>query len=405
MFLKLFNFLRGFVTVEVTGFAIARFINLTAYKGVFIWNVRYNEGRTFFCCSIKGFKLLRPPAVKSGSKLKIVRKSGLPFILRRYRSRKAMLLGMLAFVGLMLYLTSFIWLVNVSGNDRLETGELLAKLHELGVAPGLFKRGLDPREIEEELMAAFPALSFSSLEIKGTMARLNVVETIHNKEFVDRSLPCDVIAAKDGIIAEIATEAGRPLVRPGDVVRAGDVLVSGELRAGTDDMGYQSYYVHAVSKVTAKRFYEYVFDVPLTYIIKSFTGNVKRDYGIMLFNQKIYLENSASPFDNYDVRVDESRLNFGANYPLPVVYFKETFREFIPVTVARGVGEAEIMGQTIVNARLLRELPEGSEVVSAALSYTQNGDVLNVSAVVTVLEVISEQRILEIPQIIEIPEE
>jgi len=367
--------------------------------------VRYVDGRTFFRCSAKNFKLLRPPARKSGCRLKIVKKSGLPFIIRRYSARKAMVLGLLMFIGLIIYMTSFIWLVTVSGTNRLETAELLAKLHELGVAPGLFKRGLDPREIEEELMAAFPILSFANVAIKGTRAQLSVVETIHNKEFIDRSVPCDIIAAKDGIIVEVATEAGRPLVRPGDVVQAGDVLVSGELRAGAEDTGYQSYFVHAVSRVTAKRFYEYVFDVPLTYVIKSFTGKTSRNYGIILFDQKIYLENAASPFVNYDVKTEQTRLNFGADYPLPVIYFSETFCEFLPVTVRRDVGEAEIMGQTVVNARLMRELPEGSEVVGIEFIFEENENVLIVSAVAAVLEIISEQRPLFVQREAEIFEE
>ncbi|MCL2702993.1 MAG: sporulation protein YqfD [Defluviitaleaceae bacterium] len=395
MFLRLYNFLRGYVTVAVSGFAVARFINLAAHKNIYLWNVREKDGRTFLCVSVKGFRLMRQPAKKSGCKLKIVKKTGLPFILYRYRKRKVLALGLLLFIGLMVYLTSFLWLVTVSGNNLLETPALLGKLRELGVAAGLTKSGLNVREIEEELMAGFPNIAFANLRVKGTRAQLSIVETIQRKDFVDKSAPCDVVAAKDGLIHEIATDAGRPLVRPGDVVQAGDVLVSGELKAGADDTGYQSYFVHASSKVTAKLFYEYVFDVPLTYIIKSFTGNVKRNYGIILFNQKIYLEKSPSPFTNYDVKAEENRFNFGPDYPLPAAYFTDTFREFIPVTAHRTVEEAEIMGQTIVASRLLRELPPGSEVVSTEMSYERKDDVLVVSAVVAVLEVISEQRPLK----------
>ena len=394
MFLNFYNFLRGYLTMAVTGFSVARFINMAVHRGIYLWDVRSVEGHTQFRVSIKGFRLLHHCARKSGCRLKIVEKFGLPFVLNRYRGRKFLVIGLLLFVGLIWYLTTFMWLVSVSGNNRIETEAILSRMAALGVSVGERKSGLDPREIEEALMLSFPTLAFANLQIRGTHARLEVVETIQNREAEDTG-PGDVIAAKDGIIVQIATEAGRPLFQPGDVVQAGDVLVSGEIRVG-EDGNYTSYFVRASSKVTAKRFYEYIFDVPLTYIIKSFTGNLMRNYGIILFDQKIYLRNLSSPFENYEIRTDENRLNFGADYPLPAAFFTETFKEFTPITAQRSVEEGLIMAQTIIASRLARELMGDSEVLETEITYEQREDVLTITARVEVVEIIGIQRPLPI---------
>ncbi|MCL2407780.1 MAG: sporulation protein YqfD [Defluviitaleaceae bacterium] len=408
MLLALHKFFRGYVTMEVRGFAIPRFINLILHKNIYIWNLYEDEGqgRTFFNCSIKAFRLLHPAAKKSGVRLRIRRKQGLPFILHKNRRRKPWIIGAALFMALFMFLSSFVWLVEITGNDTIGSEDLRIVLQQQGVAPGLFRRRISPREVEGAVMAAFTNISYANVTIHGTRAVLSVVETIRPPQIsVDRGIPADVIAAKDGIIHDMATEAGRPLVRPGDVVAAGDVLVSGELRVGTDYGEVHSYFVHAEARVTARRYVEYIFDVPLYFTSKNFTGNQMRNYGIIVFNTKIYLENAPSPFINYELSHSESRMSFGRNHPMPFAFFYDIFREFIPETEERTVDEALIMGQTIITSRLNRELGEGSfEVLNIEMAYEETDENVRVTAVITILEVISMQREI-VPEIEAVPGE
>ena len=39
MFLALWNYIRGYVIIYVTGFSVERFINMAVNKGIFIWDV------------------------------------------------------------------------------------------------------------------------------------------------------------------------------------------------------------------------------------------------------------------------------------------------------------------------------------------------------------------------------
>ena len=44
---------------------------------------------------------------------------------------------------------------------------------------------------------------------------------------VDKDTPCDIAAACDGYIKNVITKNGKQLVKAGDTVNAGDVLISG----------------------------------------------------------------------------------------------------------------------------------------------------------------------------------
>ena len=53
MFLTIWNYLRGYVVIEVSGFSVERFINLAAHKGVYIWDVNRVGGKTLMKVSTK----------------------------------------------------------------------------------------------------------------------------------------------------------------------------------------------------------------------------------------------------------------------------------------------------------------------------------------------------------------
>lgn len=392
MFKKLFRLLSGYIVVAAAGPSVERFINLAAVRGVVLTDVTFAEGAVRFSVAIKDFWNLRPAAKKCRCSLRIVRKAGLPFFIRRHRKRASLVVGAALFIALICWVTSFIWLVTVTGNDRLESAAILSELEALGVRVGGKKGGVNLRDVERGLLKAMPDIAWVNVAIKGTRAAVTLVETLPKAKPAEISGFCDIVAAKDGVIISMATEAGKPLVRPGDVVRAGDVLVSGELTAGDEDTGIQTYYIRAVSEIQARRYYEYVFDVPLLYTIKSFTGNVKRDYGIILGDKTLYLNTTDSPYENFERSVDMNRLSFGADYPLPVSLFTVMYREFIPVTVHRSLEEAEIMGATIVSARIKRELTNVTEIEATDITYTVNGDFLTVSAKITAAERIDEVK-------------
>ena len=80
--------------------------------------------------------------------------------------------------------------------------------------------------------------------------------------------PCDVAAAKSGLIEKVQVYAGSPLVKKGDTVLAGERLVTGNLESA---LGTRRQ-VHALAEVYARTWYEFSAQMPLELYSKAYTG-------------------------------------------------------------------------------------------------------------------------------------
>ena len=375
--------MRGYVMIEVMGFSVERFINMAVHRGIYLWDVQRGGNAATMKVSVKGFKLLKPCAKKTKCKIRIAKKRGVPFVAYRYRKRKLLVAGALAFVALLFFLSSFVWLLQVEGNERISSAEIMEFLESEGLAVGTFKSSVNEKALEKALMAQFPDISWINVYIKGTRASIRLRETIPAQPIVDRTSPCDIVAAKDGLVTSVAVSAGTPVAKPGDVVRKGEVLVTGQLLIGTEDTGFRREYVHAQAEVRAKAYYEISLFIPYEYIIKNYTGEVKKDYSIIFFETGINLLKPNISFQNYDKITNRTQLNFGQDYPLPAVMVTDEYREYTPQILIRTVEEAKEMAGKLITAQIIRGLPVEADVLQKDITYTETDTGLQVYTLIT----------------------
>lgn len=392
MLLKLWNYLRGYVIIEVAGFSVERFLNLAAHHGIFIWDVSRSSAAATMKVSVKAFKLLKPFAKKTGCKVKIVKKRGAPFIVYRYRNRKLLAFGLFFFIFALYFLSSFIWLIEIQGTDRLSASDITAFLNENGLSVGTWKYKIDSKALEKVMFAEFTDISWLNIEIKGTKATVRLTETIPKQEIPDRSAPCDIVAKKDGLIVSIATSAGTPKLKAGDVVQAGDIIVSGELSIGDEDTGVRKEYVHAYADVRAKMYYEIKFTVPLQYSEKNFNGNSKRFYSIIVFGESFSFGTPKIPFSSYERTTSQKQLKLGTYYPLPVVTVTDEYREFTMTDRTRTPEQARQLASQLITSRIIREFDVESDVIDITTDFEQEDELIKVRAIITAIEKIDETR-------------
>ena len=246
MFLALWYYLHGYVMITVSGFSVERFVNMATFRGIYLWNIQPKGSCVQMNVSTKGYSLLEECAEKTGCRYDIVCRCGLPALLKKYKKRKILSLGVLFFVIVLYSLSSFIWTVDVEGNERIQKEELFEACEKMGMSPGKLKWNINTDNITEKLLEIFPDISWVSVSIKGTDAIIKIVETIPQPEIIDKITPSDLIAKKDSVIQNITAEAGTPMVQSGDVVKKGELLISGEviIAAGEEaEVGRE--YIHA----------------------------------------------------------------------------------------------------------------------------------------------------------------
>ncbi|MBS6516804.1 MAG: sporulation protein YqfD [Clostridium sp.] len=229
--------LEGIVKVRLQGCSPERFFNLCGQGEIEIWNISCT-GHEYECCmTVKGFFACRSLAQKSGIRLKLLKKQGLPFFFYRNRKRKLWAAGFFSFF-LILYLCSlFIWDIEFQGNLRHSDQELLNFLEMEEIACGKRKTKIDCEELEGRIRSQYSDVTWVSARVEGTRLYIHIKEndvvlTVPEKD----STPADLVAAEDGEIVSVIVRSGTPMVHPGDIVKKGQVLVSGTISI-TDDSG------------------------------------------------------------------------------------------------------------------------------------------------------------------------
>ncbi len=399
MSLKLWNYSRGYVIIEVEGFSKERFLNLVANKNIYVWDIRQKKNVLEMKVSVKGYKQLKPLWKKANVKVKIVEKIGVPFHIYKYRRRKILFTGIVFFVLTLYTLSSFIWKINIYGNERIANEDINNFLKENNIVVGSLKRNIVPQEVETSIMKKFPDFSWVSLRKKGTTLEIAVAENIEKKEIIDRDTPCDIIAKKDGIIDSIATSEGDAVVGIGDVVKKGDVLVKSEVYLREDQYGKHYTYVHADADIIAKTYVKIDFTVPKVVTIRKYTGKNEVDYSITVFEKNLKFSYHKQKFENSLFYTDMKQLKFGEEYPLPIVFVKHF--ELETNDRKKELTENEMMehaNKTITN-KIISDLDFEVDVINKVIDYEFTDEGLKVSGYLEVLEEIDEKHAIQIPEI------
>lgn len=330
MLKKLKHWLMGYLTVHISGTSPERFINLCSNRKIYIWNiVRANE-KYKFNMTVKNYRKIKPIVKKTGLIPKIEKKHGLPFFIYRNRKRKGFFLGIILCAVLVYIMSLHIWDIEILGGSKYTPQALLKFLNDINIKPGIRKKYINGRKIEEEIRLAYDDIGWVSAEVKGTRLIIKITETNMPAPIIEATAPSHIVAAKDAVIKEIITRTGTPKVKPGDVVRKGDILVSGIVEI-MDDFGgiLNKKPVIASADIVCKSFYDYYDSFPLTHKVRIFTNNKKKGYYITLWGQKLFLYNPRYSYDMYDIIVNENTLHITDTFYLPLQYGTILVREYI----------------------------------------------------------------------------
>lgn len=236
--LKFIKFFRGYLHVVVRGYSPERFLNLCSNLNIVLWNLQPTDDGYTFCISLQAFRRLKPILRKTGTRIRITKRCGLPFLLFRYRKHRFFLCGICCAFAVLILMTQFIWKVEITGNSFYSNQVLLDFLEDSGVGYGTLKKKADCEEIETLLRGQFDDITWVSARLSGTRLYLTIQERVGGTAdlVTDEETPADLVADYSGTIDSIVVRKGTPMVEKGDTVEKGAVLVSGRVDI-MDDAG------------------------------------------------------------------------------------------------------------------------------------------------------------------------
>jgi len=231
----------GHVVIAVRGTDLTGFVNTALARGILLWNVRRQgapnpqdagwaekEGDLLYA-RVAAARLgeLRNVAVLTGCRFTIQERTRPLFLWRRLVRRRFLAVGLLGVLAVLYLLSGFVWSIRVSGNRRVPATVILQAAAAGGLAWGMPRRSLDAGRVEKAIRDRVPQVAWVGVKLAGTCVCLQVVEKSLPRAV--SQVPADIVAARSGLVSEVLVQKGRAVVKPGDTVRRGQVLISGVL--------------------------------------------------------------------------------------------------------------------------------------------------------------------------------
>ncbi|MDD3653943.1 MAG: sporulation protein YqfD [Desulfotomaculaceae bacterium] len=408
MFLfKIMSHFIGYLTILVTGKATERFINMASSRGIYLWDIlRMKDDGVLLNVRLHDVKPLRHIARRTGCRYRIKSKEGLPFVVSRLKQRKALTIGAVFFLIALYSLSSFVWFIEVRGNEQLSSEEVMKVAAESGLYRGIPRWKMEPAKVESKIMEGIPLVAWVGVYSKGTKVTIEVVERIMPGEEDPR--PSHLVAAKSGVIKEVLVINGHPLVKEETTVTPGQILISGEIppvvepqKPGSTEAPkiiHPSRFVHARGIVRARVWYEAYGEGKIIESGERLTGRSKKSFSIKFKSKEIILNSNLNiPFEHYQVETFVKRLPQWRNISVPVEIVTVNYLEVDEYREERSQEDARRIAEEKALQSIENKIPKGAVIQGRWLDEAvsdDSGNAVRVKAVIEAIEDIGVEQLI-----------
>ena len=150
---------------------------------------------------------------------------------KRLKCKAAIFTALLVSFALALLSENTVWDVRVEGNERLPDAAVVELLSECDFAIGDFWFLNDRAEVESAVLSRCPDIAWINVNRRGSVAYVVIAEKARDTSSEENEAKgySNVVAAVDCVIEEITVHSGVAMVKAGDAVKAGDLLIAGIL--------------------------------------------------------------------------------------------------------------------------------------------------------------------------------
>lgn len=288
------------------------------------------------------------------------------------REHWVLAVGLVSGILLVYALSLRVWLIDVKNAPD----GMRESLNRLNVSSGIKKSAVDVNALSRLLEAEYPQYSHIGVGLSGVVLKINCVMAEKAPGVYEIGEHRNLVAKADGVIESIDVFAGQAQVKPGDTVFKGDILISGEERAGKDG---EVTPVRAQGTVNARVWTKGESAVNLNFQRTVRTGNTKNASDIVspFFEIRLSGEN---PFSAFETETQKTSL-VGLFFPVRLV--KTTFYELKTESASIKEDEAEKIAFENALCEALQKAPEGAAETRQWAEYKKtNEDKITCTAVV-----------------------
>ena len=317
--------LRETVRLRITGAEPLRCLNRWSADGLAFWAVE-RESEWGVLCSAYAAELsaLERDARRAQCELTLLRRAGLPLLLRRLRGRPALMLGLPLVFALLFFLQQFVWFVQIAGNERIPEAVLRNVLEEEGVCFGAWGPSLNSEMLKNRMLNRIPELRWLAVNREGGVVTVLTAERPEEEPPLEQGGVAHLVAMRPGVIRELRVINGFTDLKVGDPVQAGDILISGLMEWSTHVQA-----TRAMGEVYADTFRAETLICPDSALEKLYTGRTERCVTIIFQRNRRKLSGNSSIFGTMcDRMIETTDWTLPGGFRLPFRLETETLREY-----------------------------------------------------------------------------
>ena len=353
------KFLWGYRKLRCERLHSVRLLNLMMRENIDYFGLeRTEEGDISFLILEKEYKILTSILDKTDVKVYSVYCRGVPFVIKAHRNRGGLVLGFIIYLTLIFTSSLFIWDIKVESDTDTPHNVIIKNLETLGCYEGAFVPAIDFENLCIDYVDKYHDFSWISVNLKGTVAYVEIQEKKLHSEEADT--PRNLIASHGGIIEDYSVYEGRSQVEEGNVVKRGDLLVSGIVDNKDGDFSL----CRARGEVMAQVDSTLTVEVPYSYQKQIYTGRRFEEKKIRFFDLTFPYFSDKPPKDisctslcERDAAVLFERIE------LPLSIEKTVYREYTVKDLVYSEEEAKKAAQALMKRKISAELP-GAELIS-----------------------------------------
>lgn len=386
--LNILRFVAGSVYFTAEGGFSERFINFCKENNIHVKDLRFSESSVKGVISAGKYKLLRKIAVQSGMKLKADKKFGLIFLFRQNKNRIGLFFGLFFIIAFLMIVSSFIWTVEVTGNERVSDKEIIRACENIGLKEGSYKKKIDTNEMSRLLMIELSGkVSWISVNVKGTTAIIEARDYLKERADTTYKEPCNIVADFSGLIMKAEVYNGKKIVIEGNGVSEGDLLISGII----ENRDTSTEFVEARGKISALHKDRISRDYK-----KEFNHNNFSRFEVVnkvnIFGIEIPFARFNKTDEAYKEYRNEKFMTFG-NIKLPLSICKITRSYYSDNAL---YSDIPIHNAADEHTNYLYGKYKNTLVLNSTFSVEENDDILNIVTIAECIDFIGEKQIIYI---------
>lgn len=311
------------IQLEITSADVTSTLDELSKAKITLWDIETPEPLTaYFWISITDLLTVRSILKHRGDSFAIKNRSGIFWFILKLRKRYLFLVGLGVILFLTGWLPSKILFFEVNGCSNDLKYAIIDIAHNNGVFFGSDASAVQSNQLKNSIISQLPGVEWAGVTVRGCVAVIEVQQgSTASPDALKNNTVSHIVAVTDGIIESVTAKKGVAFCTPGQIVRQGQILIS-----GYEDRGLSIKATEAAGEIIAFTQRNMTAVSPRKNYVRDDLKDRKTDYSLLIGKKHINLNNNSGISDGSCVKMYSRKyMSLPGNFQLPIALIKEEY--------------------------------------------------------------------------------